>query len=107
MPYRQTPATPRRGGLFILACLLLGGPLAPVVAAETPHAATTATDAARLGNDVHVPHRGQTMAFVEHRFGPPELKFPPVGQPPISRWVYGDFTVYFENQYVIGLVRDR
>ena len=51
-----------------------------------------------------VPERGMTMETVEQRFGQPSRKIAPVGEPPISRWIYSEFTVYFERQYVIHTV---
>ncbi len=50
------------------------------------------------------PHRGQTMNKVEAAFGQPELKQSPVGDPPIARWEYANFVVYFEYQNVIHAV---
>jgi len=45
-----------------------------------------------------------TMQQVEENFGPPHDKLPAAGDPPISRWIYDDFTVYFERQYIIHAV---
>ncbi len=53
------------------------------------------------------PTRGMTMAQVEQRFGAPSQRLPAVGQPPITRWKYPKYTVYFEYQYVIDTVIDR
>ena len=53
------------------------------------------------------PARGTTMAQVRDRFGPPAQELPWVGDPPISRWIYDDFTVYFENEFVIRSVVNR
>ncbi|WP_260291689.1 hypothetical protein [Sedimenticola hydrogenitrophicus] len=53
------------------------------------------------------PRPGQTMEAVRVRFGEPEQELPWVGEPPITRWIYGDFTVYFENEYVINTVVHR
>jgi hypothetical protein len=53
------------------------------------------------------PRPGQTMDTVRARFGEPEKELPWVGEPPITRWVYADFTVYFENEYVINTVVHR
>jgi hypothetical protein len=53
------------------------------------------------------PRPGQTMDAVRARFGEPEKELPWVGEPPITRWVYADFTVYFENEYVINTVVHR
>ncbi len=50
------------------------------------------------------PTRGMAMANVEQRFGPPAYKSPWVGDPPITRWAYDQFTVYFENDRVIRAV---
>jgi hypothetical protein len=47
------------------------------------------------------------MASVESHFGKPESISPTVGQPPITRWIYPGFTVYFENQTVIRAVANR
>ncbi len=51
-----------------------------------------------------IPHRGESMMSVENRFGTPTDKLAPIGEPPIARWVYPEFTVYFEYQYVINYV---
>lgn len=52
-----------------------------------------------------MPKRGLTMAAVEERFGTPVRVIPAVGDPPITRWVYQDYTVYFEHEYVIHPVK--
>ena len=51
-----------------------------------------------------LPGRGMSMTAVEERFGKPLERGDEVGDPPISRWVYGEFTVYFEYQFVIHAV---
>lgn len=60
------------------------------------------------------PARGQSMAQVEAQFGAPQDKQPAVGgpnnrrsNPPITRWVYPEFTVYFENSHVVDAVANR
>ncbi len=53
------------------------------------------------------PARGMTMARVESRFGAPISKGAPVGDPPITRWEYADFVVYFEYEHVIHSVVRR
>jgi hypothetical protein len=50
------------------------------------------------------PKSGMSMKQVVKQFGEPAQKVPAVGEPPISRWVYDKFTVYFEYQYVIWSV---
>jgi hypothetical protein len=53
---------------------------------------------------VTLPGRGMTKDQVEERFGSPPEKVGAVGEPPISRWVYSGFTVYFEYDHVIHAV---
>ena len=50
------------------------------------------------------PTRGMTMQAVEMKFGEPTTRHPAVGEPPITRWDYPNFSVYFEHQYVIHAV---
>jgi hypothetical protein len=57
-------------------------------------------------NVVH-PKRGMTMEEVSAQFGNPKEIKPPVGNPPITRWVYDKFTVHFEQNYVIHSVIHR
>lgn len=53
---------------------------------------------------MQLPQRGMDMANVEHIFGAPLEKQPAVGKPPISRWVYADYVVYFEYNMVLHAV---
>jgi hypothetical protein len=55
-------------------------------------------------SDVSTPRRGMTMNEVSTKFGAPTNKVPAVGRPPISRWEYPGFIVYFENDHVIHSV---
>jgi hypothetical protein len=50
------------------------------------------------------PARGMSMEKVEAKFGAPSKRIPAVGEPPISRWEYPGFVVYFENNLVIHAV---
>lgn len=54
-----------------------------------------------------MPPRGVTMEAVRSRLGPPSHRTPAVGDPPITRWVYDEFTVYFEHDRVIHSVKRR
>lgn len=51
-----------------------------------------------------MPHHGETQAQVLRLFGPPQNKHPTVGRPPITRWDYPNFSVYFEYQLVLTSV---
>ena len=53
------------------------------------------------------PARGTSMARVEARFGAPHAKRPAIGEPPITRWDYPSFSVYFEHEHVIHAVARR
>ena len=44
------------------------------------------------------------MADVEARFGAPQARHPAVGEPPITRWDYAGFAVFFERDRVIHAV---
>ncbi|HTP39763.1 MAG TPA: hypothetical protein VMI92_09340 [Steroidobacteraceae bacterium] len=50
------------------------------------------------------PGRGLTMTQVEKKFGAPTERHPAVGKPPITRWDYPGFSVFFEHQWVIHSV---
>ena len=54
-----------------------------------------------------LPRKGSTMETVEASFGAPEARHAAVGQPPITRWVYPAFSVYFERDYVINAVVNK
>jgi len=53
---------------------------------------------------VQTPQRGSTMTEVEKHFGAPVEKHATVGQPPITRWDYKGFAVFFEHDRVIHAV---
>ena len=67
---------------------------------------------AQAGETANLPTRGLSMAEVEARFGTPQQKLEPRGGqsaawPVIHRWVYPEFTVYFERSRVIDAVLNR
>ena len=63
-------------------------------------------DASRGSADFR-PARGMSMDRVEAQFGSPINRVAAIGEPPITRWEYADFTVYFEYQLVIHSVAKR
>jgi hypothetical protein len=65
----------------------------------------TATGNPAAGGD-H-PNRGSSMATVESRYGAPTSRHAAVGKPPITRWDYPQFSVYFENDRVLHTVLVR
>ena len=55
-------------------------------------------------SDIPRPRRGMTMSKVEAQFGAPLERHPTVGKPPITRWDYDHFAVFFEKDRVIHTV---
>lgn len=80
--------------------------------ASTAHAETLLIERVKERPSETLPMRGQSMAFVESRLGAPQQKLEPRGGqkrqwPTINRWVYPNFTVYFEKQQVIDVVANQ
>ncbi len=50
------------------------------------------------------PDRGSSMATVQSRYGEPTNRHSSVGDPPITRWDYPQFAVYFEHDRVLHAV---
>jgi hypothetical protein len=50
------------------------------------------------------PRRGMSQDKVQNELGRPIEIIPPIGQPPISRWVYDDRVIYFEYSSVVHVV---
>ncbi|HET7586959.1 MAG TPA: phosphodiesterase [Gammaproteobacteria bacterium] len=74
----------------LIFCALLAMPVAAVADQATP--------------SVNQPVHGMTMQNVEQIFGAPVKKVPAVGEPPIARWIYTDYVVYFEHNIVLHTV---
>ena len=85
-----------RTGIYsiLLGCSLF---LQPAFAGDTltipGHVATTDKQV--------MPRRGISMDDVLAEFGEPDERYGPVGEPPITEWVYGSFRVYFEYELVL------
>ena len=56
---------------------------------------------------IRIPLHFMTMANVRALWGRPHRILPAVGYPPISRWVYPRFIVYFERSLVLRAVITR
>lgn len=81
--------------LSAIAALTLSGPAV--------HAEELEMSKSPQSMDNH-PTKGMTMQRVEAAFGSPASRVPAVGTPPISRWEYPGFVVFFENDHVIHTV---
>lgn len=82
--------------LLLLLCLLPLGAAAEVL--QIPIGQQGA-------NQLALPQRGESQRAVLERFGLADQEHPSVGNPPITRWDYREFSVYFEHQHVINSVR--
>lgn len=51
-----------------------------------------------------LPGRGDSKGTVLEQFGLADEEHPAIGSPPITRWYYRYFSVYFENDRVIDSV---
>ena len=85
-----------------LACLL-------ALAGAPARADTLLIQRVAVATKADLPHRGSSMAQVQAHYGAPAQKFAPVGggsihTPPITRWSYPTFSVYFENSHVVDAV---
>lgn len=87
--------------------------LLPLILA-TALCAATATQADTLtiplgqqaaGQQQSLPQRGSSTGHVQRQYGEPATRHAAVGQPPITRWDYPGFSVYFEYDHVIQAVR--
>ena len=57
--------------------------------------------------DIQTPRNGLSMAQVRQQFGNPLQEQPAVGEPPITRWEYDGFSVFFEHDLVLHSVVHR
>jgi hypothetical protein len=87
------------------------GTIRTLVALGALWACTCAAETVVVGDEVQVrpsnierPARGSTMATVEAKFGAPQNRHEAVGMPPITRWDYAAFSVFFEKDRVIDAV---
>jgi len=87
--------------LLIISVLGAGASLAGLAQADI--VAVDSGIAVRESDGI-APARGMTMSQVSSKFGAPVSKVPAVGNPPISRWEYPGFVVYFERDHVIHSV---
>lgn len=83
---------------------VLAAALGGTVHADTLEMHSVAESPSNSTAGVLRPQRGVAMDGVRSRFGEPAEVLGPVGEPPITRWIYQDYTVYFERDRVIHSV---
>lgn len=88
--------------LIVLLAVMSAGAQADVLLMESITAAPPNTESGVLR-----PRTGNSMAQVLTDFGDPKSVKDAIGEPPISRWIYPGYTVYFEHQHVIHVVVHR
>ena len=81
--------------LFLTLALIVSGPVSADV---------LLIDGIQSAPALQTPRNGLSMAKVRQQFGEPAQEVPAVGEPPISRWEYTGYTVYFENDLVLHSV---
>ncbi|MFW5446865.1 MAG: hypothetical protein ACKE8G_01895 [Methylophagaceae bacterium] len=87
---------------FILGMLIFSA--ASISQAEVISIADPRYDVPNSSAGVLRPTQGMSMTTVEQQFGQTDQKSSPVGEPPITTWVYNDFVVFFERNLVIHSV---
>jgi hypothetical protein len=93
--------------LFSICTLALG--FTTLSTARADDIVMPADSAATAPSAVSLPAKGQTMAQVSKRYGEPQQKHAPAGgdaprHPPITRWDYAGFSVFFEHAHVVDAV---
>jgi hypothetical protein len=78
--------------------------LATFLAAPVLHADTLLIKRSQQAHGAAFPKRGSSKAQVSAAYGAPSTKHAAVGKPPITRWDYPAFSVYFEYDHVIDAV---
>ena len=86
--------------------------VAALACSSLAQADTLLVDRVKQERNMSSPGRGMSMAQVEKRFGAPRDKLNPAGgdtklHPVINRWVYPEYTVYFERDRVISSVMNK
>jgi len=85
---------------IILLALSFG--LGGVISADTLD--MSSSDRAATFDRAGKPTRGMTQQSVESNFGSPQAARSAIGDPPITRWEYANFVVFFEYDRVIHAV---
>lgn len=93
-----------KGSALLLACLLFAGASAQADVLLLDSIQNAPPNSA---SGVQRPRSGASMEGVRAAYGEPTSIREAVGDPPITRWVYPQYTVYFEYDRVIEVVVHR
>lgn len=72
-----------------------------VVSAYSVTADVLLIDEVRQSESMQLPINGQSKADTQANYGTPAKKHTAVGDPPITRWDYDKYSVYFEYNLVL------
>jgi hypothetical protein len=61
-------------------------------------------DSIQSAPQIQTPRNGLTMSQIRQQFGTPASEIPAIGDPPISRWEYNSYSVFFENDLALHTV---
>ena len=61
-------------------------------------------DSIQSAPQIQTPRNGLTMSQIRQQYGNPASELPAVGNPPISRWEYDGYSVFFENDLALHTV---
>jgi hypothetical protein len=87
--------------LMLSATLAVGFGLLPI---GTVSADVLLIEEVRQADRMDLPTNGMNQSQVRERFGAPAQTNAPVGDPPITRWDYDGWSVYFEYDLVLFTV---
>lgn len=119
MPSHRAPASRYNGKMRTIFAILLLFPLAAAAAQWRYNGDIAMSDASSAGGSAptmvamtgtvsampaNTPTNSMTMNKVRASFGEPDKIAPAVGDPPITRWQYPEYVVYFEYDRVITSV---
>ena len=79
----------------------VGLALSMAMGIQAVHADVLLIDEVRQVQKMDLPVNGQSKTDVQTRFGAPRQKHAAVGDPPITRWEYDMYSVYFEYDLVL------
>ncbi len=85
--------------IFLLAFFAISPSLSEADSVKTPISHQQSQQAQSL-----LPHTGLSKNEVERLCGHPDRQLKAIAHPPISRWIYADYVVYFEYDHVVHSV---
>jgi hypothetical protein len=85
--------------LALVLAILAGCAISGVLAADV-----LLIEEVRQAGNLDVPENGLSTTDVRARYGEPVTVHAAVGDPPITRWDYGQWSVYFEYDLVLFTV---